>query len=398
MSQPSPIHSRTLVLEPRLGSPWADEMVLNPAVIEDPKSGRIHMLFRATGPWPQKQLPGRPLPYPIFLGYAFSDDGGRRWTADFSRPALAPALEYAIEKLYILAPDGRRVVNHANGCIEDPRLFFLDGQCWMTAACRLMPPGPYWVHDDPMQCAPDWTGSPSQPFGRAALENVTVSVLYQVDLERLSSGDYDGAFRYVTHLTDPQHGENRDVVLFPERLEIEGRRQFVCIHRPFRPAEYPGLTEERPAIVLCASDRLDGIPLETKSQTVLASSLFEWEGNRVGASAPPIRIAPRQWLLCYHGKQDAQVGYTQSFMVLEERDRGLPRIVHRCPERMMFAQEPWEMPGRFKTPCVFITGLIRLGDELLVSYGAADQRAGVARIRLEPLLAQVRAYDHAGRR
>ena len=157
------IHSRALVLEPRKGSPWADEMVLNPAIVEDPQTGRIHMLFRATGPWPQKRLPGRPLPYPIFLGHACSEDRGRSWKADFSRPALAPSLKYEIKDIYIRNAGGKTVVNHANGCIEDPRLFFLERQCYMTAACRLMPPGPYWIDDEPSQCAPEWIGHPRIP-------------------------------------------------------------------------------------------------------------------------------------------------------------------------------------------------------------------------------------------
>lgn len=54
------------------------------------------------------------------------------------------------------------------------------------------------------------------------------------------------------------------------------------------------------------------------------------------------------------------------------------------------------MPGRFKTPCVFITGVIRMADELLVSYGAADQRVGIARIDLPALLDHVRRFDAEG--
>jgi len=118
------IHSRQMVLEPQRKSPWADEMVLNPGMVLDPNSGRIHMLFRATGPWPQKKISGQPLPYPAFLGYAYSEDQGHSWKADFSRPALAPALNYEPDKLTISDADGAEVFNHANGCLEDPRLFF----------------------------------------------------------------------------------------------------------------------------------------------------------------------------------------------------------------------------------------------------------------------------------
>ena len=382
------------MLEPQKDSAWADEMVLNPGIIQDPDSGRIHMLFRATGPWPQKQIPGRPLPYPIFLGYAYSEDAGRNWKADFFRPALAPSLNYEIKDIYIQNADGETVVNHANGCIEDPRLFFLEGACYLIAACRLMPPGPYWLHDEPAQCAPTWIKTAENPFGLAAADNVTVNVLFRVDLPRLGKKDYGKAFTYICHLTDPQLGEDRDVVLFPEKLVIDGRRQYVCLHRPFHPGGYPGVSADLPpSMFICAADRLQSLWNETKTQTVLAAPMFLWERNRLGASTPPLRVSEKEWLLCYHGKQDAKVGYTQSFMILEEQAQGFPCIIHRCSERVMFAQEPWEMPNKFETPCVFITGLIRMGNELLVSYGAADERAGVARIQFQPLLDFVRTFD-----
>src|SRR5215471_18801896 len=135
------------LLEPVPGCPWADTMVLNPAILRDPSSRRLHMLFRASGPWPQKQVSGRPLPYPIFLGYAHSDDLGKSWHADFSRPALAPLCKDAIEDLYVTNADGQRLVNHANGCIEDPRLSWIEGKLILSTACRLFPPGPYWIKD-----------------------------------------------------------------------------------------------------------------------------------------------------------------------------------------------------------------------------------------------------------
>ena len=31
---------------------------------------------------------------------------------------------------------GEKVPNYTNGCIEDPRLFWVEGECYCTAACR----------------------------------------------------------------------------------------------------------------------------------------------------------------------------------------------------------------------------------------------------------------------
>lgn len=103
------------VLSPVEGCDWASKMVLNPAIVQDPDSDTLHMLFRATGPWPRKQQEGKLPPYPIFLGYAVSRDGGVSWDADFSRPALAPALNFADEDIWIHNLAGRRVRDYANG-------------------------------------------------------------------------------------------------------------------------------------------------------------------------------------------------------------------------------------------------------------------------------------------
>ncbi|MCK5241069.1 hypothetical protein KAR34_01335 [bacterium] len=391
------VHSKQLVLEPQPGSPWADEMVLNPAIIQDKNSQRLHMLFRATGPWPEKQLAGKPLPYPIFLGYAYSDDQGKTWQPDFSQPALKPQVEYEINRMYIQDTHGNKVVNYANGCVEDPRLFWLENKCYVIVACRLLPPGPYWIHDEPTQCSPEWIKTPENPFGKAASENVTCNVLYEVDLNALSRGIYDQAFRYVTQLTNPEYGENRDVLIFPEKLMVNGKSQYVCLHRPYTPQLYPAIKNPiKPSIMICAAGRLEDLWHEEASQTLLASPLFAWEINRVGGSTPPIKISEKEWLLNYHGKQDAEVGYTQAFMILEEQTQGLPSVKHRCPDRILIADQPWEMPRKFKTTCVFTTGMLELGENFLLSYGAADEKAGICRINKQALIQHVKQFDAHG--
>lgn len=201
------------VLEPKPDCKWAETLVFNPAIVKDPQSNRIHMLFRAAGAFASIQSPNQPLPYPHFLGYAFSNDNGETWNADFSRPALAPRLKQTPDEICITDIHGRSIVDYTNGCIEDPRLFWLEDQLYLTVACRMFPPGPYWDHDDPMQCAPAWAVEGKHDLGRAASQNVTVTVLFRVDLAKLAIGDYDNAFGYVTNLTDPDRSDNRDVFL-----------------------------------------------------------------------------------------------------------------------------------------------------------------------------------------
>lgn len=386
------------VLSPRPGIPWADTMLLNPAIIDEPGSARLHMLFRATGPWPVAQRPGLPLPFPIFLGYSYSDDDGLTWTPDFSRPALAPALADATpDTIRIRNRAGDLVVNHANGCIEDPRLFRLDGTLYCTTACRMFAPGPYWEHDEPMQCAPEWARTGAHKLGPAASENLTVTVLWQVDLAALKAGRYENAFSYVCRLSDPARGDNRDVFLLPRKLTIGGRAQYTCLHRPFAPGKFgPEFASLPPAIFLAVADHLEDLATDRATHRLVARSLFTWEGNRVGASWVPLDLGDGEWLLPYHAKQDAIVGYTQSFMILKEGPDGWPEVTHRCPDRLHYARKRWELEGRFKTPCVFTCGGLVRGTDLIMSYGAADNFAGIAWCDFAHLLSHVRRYDAAG--
>lgn len=380
------------ILQPEPGCPWADRAVLNPAVVRDPGGEGFHMLFRATGPWPQMRRPGRPLPYPIFLGYAFSRDGVA-WEADFSRPALAPALEEEQEKLMIGG-----AINHANGCIEDPRLFTVEGTLYLSAACRLFAPGPFWENDEPLQCAPDWARTPGHRFGRAASENVTVTVLYRVDLERLAAREYERAFEYLGPITNPEVGENRDAFFFPRRLMIRGRHQLACLHRPFQSELMPGAsTGMKPSIWCAFASSLDGFADAGCEQRLIAEPRFDWESNRIGASWPPLDLGNDEWLLAYHGKKDTETGYTQSFAILRPDAEGYPAIVHRCPDRLMYAKHAWELEGLLKAPCVFTTAGLVVGDELLMYYGAADTRVGMARVGFDELVDHVRRFDAAGR-
>lgn len=392
------------VIEPKEGCTWADTMVLNPAIIKDPESDTIHMLFRSTGPWPHKRMEGSPYdPYPIFLGYAKSEDLGKTWEADFSKPALAPALEYDIDRIYITDDEGKKVPNYSNGCIEDPRIFEVEGELYVSAACRMFPPGPYWLMGDEIPTThtnrPEWSKSERNPFGNAAFKNDTVTVLYKLDLDKLKNKEYDRAFTYVCNLTDGNVDDNRDVFLFPEKMMIDGKMQFVMLHRPHNPENFAaGKGAAKPSIMLAVTENIKEFSSDKATHKLLATQQFAWEDERIGGSWPPIKISSEEWLLPYHGKQLPDYGYSQSFMILKNVENDFPEIIHRCSERLMYAQQKWELPDKFLCPCLFTTGGIVIGDTLIMSYGAADQKAGISWVGLEELVSYIRQFDADGNR
>ena len=383
-----PIFTKRQICVPPPGNPWAGKMVLNPAIIADRTDpDLLYMLFRATGPYPEAQTAGKPLPYPIFLGFAVSSDGGKNWEFDFSRPAMAPALRNSPEELYTVNLYGEKVFNYANGCMEDPRLFYFEDELYLTAACRTFPPGPYWEHDDPVQCMPDWVRNSS--LGKAVKENYTVTLLYKVDLPELQAKNYAKAFTLVTPLHDPDTSDDRDVMLFPRRIDIGGQKKIVCIHRPKFPQNYDiGKNLEAPSIFFAGADELTDFADNTKvERMVFAQAEFPWERNRIGASFPPVELSEGKWLLPYHGKQDDRVGYTQSFMILRENGTLAMDISARPSERLLFADQPWELQGDFAIPCLFTcSGVITGDNRLLMGYGAADQKIGLAEVNFDDLI------------
>lgn len=390
-------YSEKPVIEPLVGCEWADTMVLNPAIIKDPKSDLIHMLFRATGPWSKKNLRGLSNPYPIFLGYAASADNGQSWDVDFSRPALAPALEYELERMYIEDIYGNKVVNYANGCIEDPRLFWLDGECFMTVACRMFPAGPYWEGDKRRDNIPDWAMKEDNPLGNAAYKNDTTTVMFKVDLYALKARNYVEAFKYVDVLTDGNITDNRDVFFFPKRMRIKDKMQYVMLHRPDEPFKFQsGRGVYKPSMFIAAAEKLSDFRTINAKHRLLATGIFDWEEERIGASFPPIEIGGGEWLVSYHGKQFPNYGYTQSFMIMHERENDFPIITNRCSNRMMYAKQEWELPDKFLCPCLFTTGGIVKDDELIMSYGAADQKVGIAWACFDEIVDYVRLFDAQG--
>jgi predicted GH43/DUF377 family glycosyl hydrolase len=390
-------------LEPHAGCDWASKMVLNPAIFKDPGSDRLHMLFRATGPWPQKRREGKHDPYPIFLGYAISDDLGGTWEADFSRPALAPKLGWDEDEIVIRDIHGNMVNNYANGCIEDPRIFPVEGELYLSVACRMFPPGPYWLEDlDPpvitrYEYVPEWTQLGDDAFHVTARTNDTVTVLYKLDLDKLKERNYEEAFTYVCPISEGARSDNRDVFLFPNKMRIGGKLQYVLLHRPMNPKSYPeGDKVNTPSIYLAAAERMEDFGTPNATHQLMATSIFDWEKSKIGASWPPLFIGNQQWLVPYHGKRDIYFGYTQSFMIVRERDNDFPEVIHRCPDRLMYAQQEWEMPSDYPTPCLFSTAGIVVGDELIISYGAADQKVGISWVNYNDLIAHIKKFDAQG--
>jgi len=171
--------------------------------------------------------------------------------------------------------------------------------------------------------------------------------------------------------------ENKDVVLFPERLD----NQHVALHRP------NGRTPFTPPEMWIA--RSSDLISWGRHAPVFAEKAG-WESGRVGAGAPPIRTG-LGWLEIYHGNRRptaaGEVGqYVAAAIILDAHDPR--RIVARSIKPLFTPTEPFEREG-FVAEVVFPTGVVSRGDSLVVYYGASDTYTGVAELSLQEVLASL---------
>lgn len=160
--------------------------------------------------------------------------------------------------------------------------------------------------------------------------------------------------------------ENKDVVLFSEAM---GGR-YAALHRP-----NPATPFSTPAMWLAWSNDL----IHWGGHEPLFAGTSGWENGRVGAGAPPIRVADG-WFELYHGNRrpDApgEVGRYQAAAML--LDSGNPARVIRTSNRpILEPTEPFECQG-FVPDVVFPTAIVERGDKWLVYYGAGDAYTAVA--------------------
>jgi len=160
--------------------------------------------------------------------------------------------------------------------------------------------------------------------------------------------------RHGVVIPDTLFGNNKDAALFPEK--IGGR--YCMLHRPV------------PDIYLAFSDDL----LHWTDHVRIMQPEFEWEAEKIGAGAQPIKTE-KGWLLIYHGV-DKKLWYRLGAALLDLDDP--TRVIARQPEWILQPEADWEIVGDVNN-VVFTCGAVLLDRELWVYYGAADTVIGLAK-------------------
>jgi predicted GH43/DUF377 family glycosyl hydrolase len=240
--------------------------------------------------------------------------------------------------------------------------------------------------------------------GRLLNELTNVRFLPESDLEEFGVEDpritaLDGRY-YFTYVSVSRHGagtslasttdfktferhgmifcpENKDVVLFPERIN----GQYVALHRPNAATPFC-----RPEMWVARSPDL----IHWGGHESLHGGNAAWETGRVGAGTPPVRTA-RGWVEIYHGNRHpserGEVGMYSTGVLLLDVDNPA-RIRRQCSTSIFEPAADFERRG-FVPNVVFPTGVIETADSLLLYYGAADTCTAVVEFDRRELLQQL---------
>jgi beta-1,2-mannobiose phosphorylase / 1,2-beta-oligomannan phosphorylase len=175
--------------------------------------------------------------------------------------------------------------------------------------------------------------------------------------------------------------ENKDVVLFPERVDGE----YIALHRPLGGTQFC-----RPEMWIARSPDL----LHWGKHRYLFAGAGQWEGGRVGAGTPPLVVA-EGWLEIYHGNRLPEVvgevgAYCGGAMLLAKDEP--ERVLKAGHEPILEPQHDFEMEG-FVANVVFPTGVLEEDDRLLIYYGASDKYCAVAEVSRRDVIEQLMRVD-----
>jgi beta-1,2-mannobiose phosphorylase / 1,2-beta-oligomannan phosphorylase len=321
--------------------PWRMAAAFNPGVIYE--DGRFFLYERAASGL---------RPFHCFIGLLESADG-----VHFQHVSDQP----------VFTPE---MAGSAYGSVQDPRVVKIEATYFMTYAYRpftwsINPTG-VGVFDGYQTAFPGFDGDPSKNQTRTGIA---------VSEDRIK-------WRHLSWVNDPEV-DDRDILLFPEKIHD----QYVVLRRPRAFVGAMQGQNDRAGIAVSYSHDL---VTWTQPEPVIEPQ-FEWEGNRIGGSTPPIRTR-QGWLVFYHGVETVdrsirRVCYRMGAMLLDLEDprRVLARTAHFLMEPEMY----YEKFGSIIPNVIFPTGAVLVDGLLYLYYGVCDTAIALATAPLDEVLARI---------
>jgi predicted GH43/DUF377 family glycosyl hydrolase len=162
--------------------------------------------------------------------------------------------------------------------------------------------------------------------------------------------------------------DNKDVSIFPEKIN----NLYYMYHRPV-PGDmgYPNMW------VATSNDLYHW----GNHKLLLSVSENGWDNGRVGGGAPAFKT-DKGWVHIYHAAtlEDSTYGLGAFLTSIDDPSQ----IIHRSLTPILYPEADYETTGFFKN-VVFTCGLIVENQNLLIYYGAADDKICLATITLDEL-------------
>lgn len=181
-------------------------------------------------------------------------------------------------------------------------------------------------------------------------------------------------FRDFTRKGIILHPDNKDVTIFPER--IQGK--YYALHRPSY--SYYG----KPEIWIAESTDLICWGNHRHIAGVRKNC---WDSGRIGASAVPFRTE-YGWLEIYHGATEEN-RYCLGAMLMDINEPW--KVLARSEKPLVEPEEDYEVNGFFKN-VVFSCGALVDGRNVRIYYGAADECVACIDTTIDDIIGNLKFY------
>ena len=187
----------------------------------------------------------------------------------------------------------------------------------------------------------------------------------------LVTTDFHKFIHITPNFENAWHKNDKDGVLFPEKIN----GLYYMLHRL------------EPDIQISSSKDLHEW---TKDSTILNPTKNEWESNKIGAGAPPIKTSIG-WLIFYHGVSQTKK-YSMGAAILDTKTPS--KVLYRLPFPLLSPDVIYEETGVVPN-VVFGTSVIELVSNYHIYYGAGDNVIAAALIDKSSIIKALIEYPVA---
>jgi len=331
------------IFSPNENIEWESKAVFNPGVVLE--NDKIFLLYRAIGEYDT---------YISRIGLATSNDG-----INFERENKVPIIEPRED--------------YDRWACEDPRVVKVDDTFYITyvALSTRIREG----------------GKP------------TYEIIHNLNSQTalITTNDF---VKFERHgIITPKNSDNRDVVIFPEKINGE----FIILHRPHRWCKNWFNDPRSKKIDVSIPVPFEELPQKPSVWISHSSDLKNWTEHKMliqsshkndektGPGAPPIKTS-KGWLLIYHHVEkdkEGKIVYTAKAALLDLKNPS--KIIAKIPYPILEPKEDYEINGDVNN-VVFPTGVFVKDDTLFVYYGTADKYCGLATIKLDEIIDELLKY------